>query len=166
MQIANIHPLQRGAVLLVSLIMLIMLTLLGVAAINTSTVNLRVVNNMQYRAETIAAGQQAIEAVLSNPDRFDPTKPAYADSTHIIDGPTDWKVTVKKPVCIGISKPRRQGGDSATNPEVDLYWNLDATAVEDSIFSSAKVEMTQGARIPAQVITVNNVVVTAGLCPD
>lgn len=163
MSITDTLPRQQGAVLLVSLIMLIMLTLLGVAAINTSTVNLKIVNNMQYRAESIAAAQQAIEAVLTDPDKFDPTKPGYAASTHTT---TDWKVTVTKPVCLGISKPRSRRSDSATNQVVDLYWNLDAIAVENSIFSSARVEMTQGARIPVNVITTNNVVNIPALCPD
>jgi len=57
--------LQRGATLVVALIMLVLLTLFAVSAMNTSIVNLKVVGNMQSRSEALAAAQQAIETVLS-----------------------------------------------------------------------------------------------------
>ena len=58
---------QQGATLMIALIMLIMLTLFAISAMNTSTTNLRVVGNMQARAEAEAASQTAIEAVISAP---------------------------------------------------------------------------------------------------
>ena len=57
---------QRGAVLIVSLIMLVVLTLLAVSGIRSSSVNLRIAGNMQMQAEASAAAQQAIEEVISN----------------------------------------------------------------------------------------------------
>lgn len=56
---------QRGAILVVSLVMLAALTLLGVASINMSTANLRAVNNSQVRAESMAAIQQQLALVWS-----------------------------------------------------------------------------------------------------
>src|SRR5207302_2415351 len=56
---------QRGAALFVSLIMLVLITLFVLAAINMSTVNLRITANSQARSEAIAAAQQAIEQVAS-----------------------------------------------------------------------------------------------------
>ena len=58
---------QRGAVLVIALIMLVLLTLFAVSAFNTGTANLKVVGNMQARNEAANASQQAIEAVLSTP---------------------------------------------------------------------------------------------------
>lgn len=58
---------QRGATLLVSLIMLVLLTLFAVSALNTGTTNLKVVGNMQSRSEAFNASQEAIETVLSSP---------------------------------------------------------------------------------------------------
>jgi hypothetical protein len=58
---------QRGATLIVTLIMLIMLTLFAISAMNTSTTNLQVVGNMQTRHEGLRATQEAIEAVISTP---------------------------------------------------------------------------------------------------
>ncbi len=59
---------QRGATLVVSLIMLVVLTLLAVSGIRSSSVNLRIAGNMQMQAEASAAAQQAIEEVISNTD--------------------------------------------------------------------------------------------------
>ena len=56
---------QRGAVLLVALIMLVLLTLFAVSALNTSTTNLKMTGNMQARSEATTAAQDAIETVLS-----------------------------------------------------------------------------------------------------
>lgn len=67
---------QRGAVLLVALIMLVLLTLFAVSALNTGTANLKVVGNMQARSEATDAAKQAVETVLSTP-RFI-TSPADA----------------------------------------------------------------------------------------
>jgi len=56
---------EQGATLLVTMIMLIMLTLFALSAMNTSIVNLRMVGNMQNRAEALDATQKTIEAVIS-----------------------------------------------------------------------------------------------------
>jgi Tfp pilus assembly protein PilX len=66
---------QQGATLLVAMIMLIMLTLFAVSAMNTSIVNLRMVGNMQNRAEALDATQRTIETAIS--------------TTRFVDFPTD-----------------------------------------------------------------------------
>ncbi len=58
---------QRGATLIVALIMLVALAMLAVWAFNTGTMNLRVVGNSQARQEVIAAAQAATELTLSTP---------------------------------------------------------------------------------------------------
>ncbi|MGV3654992.1 MAG: hypothetical protein ACO1N5_12330 [Noviherbaspirillum sp.] len=57
---------QRGATLIVALIMLILLTLLALTTFNVGKSNLQAVGNMQQRNEAVAASQEAIEQVLSN----------------------------------------------------------------------------------------------------
>ena len=59
---------QSGATLLISLILLVMLTLFAVSAMNTSTVNLKVVGNMQAQSEGLSAAQTAIENAISTPN--------------------------------------------------------------------------------------------------
>lgn len=56
---------QRGATLVIGMIMLVLVTLFVLAAINMSTVNLRVMGNEQARNEAVAAAQQAVEQITS-----------------------------------------------------------------------------------------------------
>jgi Tfp pilus assembly protein PilX len=57
---------QRGSTLIVGLVMLVLMTLVALAAINMSTGNLKVVANMQYQQEARSAAQAAINQVLSS----------------------------------------------------------------------------------------------------
>ena len=56
---------QRGATLLVGLIMLILITLLAVGSFNLGKSNLQIVGNMQHRAEGIEAARTTLEEVIS-----------------------------------------------------------------------------------------------------
>ena len=58
---------QRGATLVIALIMLVLLTLFAVSSMNTANTNLRVVGNMQSKNEALYAAQETIEAVISTP---------------------------------------------------------------------------------------------------
>ncbi|MGE5526848.1 MAG: PilX N-terminal domain-containing pilus assembly protein [Rhodospirillaceae bacterium] len=58
---------QRGATLVIALIMLVLLTLFAVSAMNTGTSNLKIVGNMQSRSEAMSAAQEAVETVISTP---------------------------------------------------------------------------------------------------
>ena len=61
------RPGQRGATLVVALIMLVALAMLSVWAFNAGTMNLRVVGNSQARQEVVTAAQAAIELTISTP---------------------------------------------------------------------------------------------------
>jgi Tfp pilus assembly protein PilX len=58
----------RGATLLVTLVMLIIITLFAVSAFNTSNTNLKLVGNMQVRQEAFGASMRTIEETISHPD--------------------------------------------------------------------------------------------------
>lgn len=63
-----IHPSrERGATLVIALVMLVLLTLFALSAMNTGTTNLKIVGNMQTRAEAMSAAQEAVETVISTP---------------------------------------------------------------------------------------------------
>ena len=61
---------QRGATLLVTLIMLVVLTLFAVTGFNLSSVNLKIVGNFQQQKITEAQVQEAIEQVMSTVSLF------------------------------------------------------------------------------------------------
>jgi Tfp pilus assembly protein PilX len=74
---------QRGATLLVALIMLVMLTLFALSAIRTGNVGLKIVGNQQTQKSMEAAAQEAIEQVVSNLGNFDPSTIVPAATTVI-----------------------------------------------------------------------------------
>lgn len=67
---------ERGATLLVTLIMLVIITLFAVSAFNTSNSNLKMVGNMQVRSEAMSASARTIEETISHTDFI--TTPANA----------------------------------------------------------------------------------------
>jgi Tfp pilus assembly protein PilX len=105
------QPKQSGATLVVSLIMLVVLMLLVVAALRYSNTNLRIVGNMQLKTETSAAAQQAIEQVIdantfvSNP---------IVQNITVNTGAASYTVTTT-PTCVS-TRP-------VTNDELDVINN-------------------------------------------
>jgi Tfp pilus assembly protein PilX len=93
---------QKGATLIVGLIMLVMITLLMVSAFTLSGNNLRAVGNMQYRNEAIAAANLAIEQTINlNYAAVDPANyPTLIDIDIDQDNAVDYTVTIPAPVCI------------------------------------------------------------------
>jgi Tfp pilus assembly protein PilX len=89
---------QGGAVLVVSLILLVLVTLFALASINMSTVNLRMTTNSQVKSEAIAAAQSAIEVVVSTDFPANP----QAKSMNVAipnNTTTTYPVTVAAPEC-------------------------------------------------------------------
>ena len=57
---------EQGIALVVGLIMLVLITVMLLAALNIGTANFRAVSNMQFREEAISAANRAIEQVISS----------------------------------------------------------------------------------------------------
>ena len=100
--IRTVHR-QRGATLIVALIMLVMLTLFALSAMNSSNTSLKIASNTQSRVEVAAATQQEIDKALSvdftaNPAAVAGSKPIDINR----DGVTDYNVVVAVPTCISI----------------------------------------------------------------
>lgn len=141
---------QRGATLVVGLIMLVLITLLVVSAFTLSSTNLQAVGNVQFRDESIAAANRAIEQVISSAFADAPT----AEDINVdIDnnGNVDYVVRIAAPTCIRTTK--LAGGGTGTASSVTLgiaaapnnynaLWEIDAT-VSDAR-SGASVRIHQG----------------------
>ena len=94
---------QSGLTLFVAMIILVMITLLVVSAFRVSNTNLKIVGAMQGRQEATAAGQAAIEQVLSS--AFFSENPNIVGATPISvdvngDGTADLDVTMGTPKCM------------------------------------------------------------------
>jgi hypothetical protein len=155
---------QRGATLLVALIMLVVLTLFVVSAISSSNTNLRIAGNMQIQNESAAAAQQAIEQVISSIAFTTSTTAQNIPVDVNNDGTAEYTVTVQ-PVCLS-SVPIRNSELDPNNPS-DLscmgsgfgqpismcykqQWDIQAT-VRDSHGASVAEPQHQGVfvRVPA-----------------
>ena len=90
---------QHGAAMVIGLIMLILLTVFVLSTINMSNVNLKITGNEQARNESVSAGQQAIEQVITT--NF-PANPQVVNIDVDInrDGTNDYGVVVAKPACL------------------------------------------------------------------
>jgi Tfp pilus assembly protein PilX len=117
---------QKGATLLVALIMLMVLMLFVVSSLNTSTTNLRVVGNMQSKNEALAATQEAIETVISTPQFIstpasavlNPCGTANTLCTDVTgDGIPEYTTTLTpQPQCVTV-QPIKNSELVLTNPE-------------------------------------------------
>lgn len=56
---------QRGVILFVAMIMLVLLTMLAITGMNLGKTSLQTVGNMQQRNQVVAAAQQVVEEVIS-----------------------------------------------------------------------------------------------------
>jgi hypothetical protein len=139
---------QRGATLVVSLIMLVVLTLLVLASLASSNNNVRVVGNMQAQRQLEAMAQKAIEDRITNltffRDAIDDTG-VWAGGTAAIDVVDDaYNIRIFRPRCVYTSA---EEGSSALNPLVPEMTSWSVRAVATDPFSGGRVEISQGVRM-------------------
>lgn len=130
---------QKGAVLLVVLVMLVVITLLGLASIRMSSTSLLVVGNMQARRFAENQAQLAVEQVLSSIAPFNSPTAAVA-----VAAPAGLTVTVGNRNCVQTAPAAGYSAVQPISPE-DNTWEFDVT-VTDS-FTGARARMSQGTRI-------------------
>lgn len=148
---------QRGIVLILSLIMLVVLTLLAVSAIRLSTVNLRTVANAQARSEAMSTAQRTIDLVLSS--NFTANIAGTASTVTVAEGGKNYTVVIARP-CLVRSAPvlnialdiinnaadaSCSAGSSAYSQCSDTIWQLQASS--SSGWFGANVSITQGTGI-------------------
>jgi Tfp pilus assembly protein PilX len=117
---------QRGATLIVSLILLVLLTLFALSSLNSASTSLKVTGNMQAKSEALNAAQEAIETVISTPQFIaDPANavvnPCGAANTLCTDvtgdGQPEYTTTlVPQPTCVSV-KPIKNETLNLGNPE-------------------------------------------------
>lgn len=142
---------QRGATLIISLIMLVLITLMVFSSFSLSSSNLKTVGNVQVHEEAVASANEAIELVLSS--AFADAPVAQSINVDINkDGTTDYAVAIAVPSCI-----RALAGAAAGPSDVELpaslssgstwntEWNITATVTDAA--SGAVVTVVQGVRV-------------------
>ncbi len=104
----SIRSQQQGATLLVSLIILVLMTLLGVSSFMLGKSNMQTVGNMQQRNEAMAAAQETVEETVSKTQFFETPTNAVpngcAANTKCVDvnadGKSDVTVVLATPKCV------------------------------------------------------------------
>ena len=161
---------QRGMTLIVSLIMLVVLTLLVVAAMRFGNLNLKISGNVQSEVEATAAAQVAVEQVIAEVVAGGKIDDMATHNVSVSTGAVTYTVVVSKPVCNSTANIK----NSTLNPEVPAdqkcigTWNgpciVDSTgecvippticknqqwdiaaAVDDTSRNGARVNVGQGA---------------------
>ena len=130
MTILNTH--QRGATLIVSLIMLVVLTLLVISGIRSNNVNTRIAGNMQVQEEAAGSAQQAIESVLSN-SNFTLSPPAtqtVGSYTITFAAPTCQSATAVQKGNSGLPADGSCLGNTGASYCYWTTWDISASAVD------------------------------------
>jgi Tfp pilus assembly protein PilX len=142
----------RGAALVIGLIMLVLITLMLVAALNMSTTNFRAVSNMQFRDEAIAAANKAIEQVITNNDFTGTPDDDYIAVDIDDDGTDDYNVHVAPPICVSAAQANEAvysditlGPTMSVSSNWNTVWELDTT-VTDAAGTGATARVHAGVR--------------------
>jgi len=173
---------QRGATLIVSLIMLVLITLLAVSSFSLGKGNVQIVGNMQQRNQLFAAAQQALATTISDrqftltPTNFVPA-PCTVNNTVCVgvngDGANDIVVLVT-PVCdsilpitvtqalndptltncvIGAAQNTGQVGATNGNSMCShSVWEVQAAATDTLTGASAVIDQGVGVLVPATTV--------------
>ena len=144
---------QRGFTLIMGLIMLVVLTIIAVASINMTSMGIQIVGNAQFRQEAFAAGQKAIDNVISSTG-FLTTPPGTTPIDVTGDGNPDYQVTFNPAPACQYFKPvdTTQAGipKECTGSTGALcfwtVWNISAVVTEATNVSGASVTVSQGVR--------------------
>lgn len=139
---------QRGATLVVALVMLLLFTLLVSGALTMSTVNLKAVGNMQVREEALAAANMAIDQVLSSSFSDAPAaEEVVVDINN--DGTDDYTAAIAVPACIRATiagdAPKCEIGLVCPSSTYNTVWELRATVTDPN--SGAQTVVRSGVRV-------------------
>lgn len=130
---------ERGAVLIISLVLLVVLTLFVLSSTRIAGGSLRIVNNIQSRQAVDNASQAAMEQVISG------VTPFYSPTSAVsVSAPAGMTVSVGNRTCVRATPAAGYSAVSGVSPE-DTFWNV-PISVTDSVTGSS-TSTAQGVRI-------------------
>lgn len=142
---------ERGATLIIGLIMIVLISLIVINAFTLSSSNFKSVSNMQTRDEAVAAANQVVEQVISSDFTSIPVAQTVTVDINKDDTP-DYSVAVAVPTCVRATQATvaapsdvELGAAMSAGSTWNTDWDLDAT-VTDAV-SGAQVRVRQGVRV-------------------
>ena len=130
---------ESGMTLLISLVMLVVITMLGIASIRMNSSSMLVVGNMQARKATEGVAFRAIEQTVNSIAPFNSPTAAVTFTP-----PSGYSVTIGDRSCLRSTPVSGYSALSAVAPE-ENYWEFSVT-VSDSL-TGARASMTQGVKV-------------------
>ncbi|MFC5697937.1 PilX N-terminal domain-containing pilus assembly protein [Pseudomonas sp. GCM10022186] len=137
------RSLEAGSALLVSLVMLLLLTLLAISAVKMTSMNLRMVGNMQSEVQGEAAVQLAIDEAISSTTAFNTPAP----STPTING---YGVKLSAAECLASESSPGWEEKYSPNQEAggryDNHWHIKGSIASGAV-SGESATIDQGVRL-------------------
>lgn len=167
---------QKGATLLIGLIMLVLLTLMAITSFNLGKSNMQIVGNMQFRSETVRAAEEAVEAAISMPNSTTTVTTASIDvnangtpDVTITITPTLQQAFVKKSNALDLNDPGQLGCTlgqaqafgvvgAATGNSLCAATLYDLRVVATETSTNTSVELHQGVAVQVPADSVCNIV--------
>ena len=145
---------EGGVALVIGLIMLVLITVMLLAALNIGTANFRAVSNMQFREEAISAANRAIEQVISSNFTAAPTAEEIVVDVDN-DGDNDYAVQIALPQCVFASQAFGADPSSIFLPPAmtvastwNTVWDVQATVDRNQLnVGGASVVVRAGVRV-------------------
>lgn len=142
---------ERGATLIIALIMIVLISLIVLNAFTLSSSNFKSVSNMQRRDEAVAAANQAVEQVIGSDFTSMPVAQTITVDLDKDDRP-DYSVAVAVPTCLRAAQATAAapsdvelGGAMSAASSWNTDWDLDATVTDAA--TGAQVRVRQGVRV-------------------
>lgn len=150
------QPHQRGATLIVSVIVLMLITMTVVSAFRVSKSHTQAVANMQFKDEALAAANIVLEDVISLPNvetlvGSDGTVPVrFVDINR--DGVNDLQIALAVPRCVRVEPSGSSGEENLSGVESNVantgqtyvLWEIQADVTDTA--TGANVSVVQGFR--------------------
>lgn len=140
---------QRGVVLIVGLVMLLLVTLMVSSAFSLSTGSQDAVSNQQWRSQALAAADVALEQVISGAFSLNPVAQTVGVDLNQ-DNVDEYLVAVSKPVCESATLAEAAAPSSVTLPGIsNSTWNVVfamQSSVQDPV-TGANARIRSGVRV-------------------
>jgi Tfp pilus assembly protein PilX len=134
---------QKGAVLLVSLIMLMLFTVMMAGLFSRSNTTIKAVSNMQMRSQALSAANFAVEQIISSDFTAAPQAEAVIIDINN-DNVTDYTASIDAPLCIRAyaasgSSPSSVSLPGLTSTNWNTVWEIVSTVSDDVSGSFVRV---------------------------
>lgn len=133
---------QRGAVLMISLIMLMALTVIGVTAMNSATLEEKIAGNVMVQHKVFQAAESAVNAAIEDTTTLSNAINNTGTAVRFNHSLTDPSIVAKADVTF-VNRAIPIGYSAGT------YWsyNFNVTSDSDIVNANAQIAMAQGVAV-------------------